>query len=101
MEEDFEGISQFCHCSLLIIKLLMNKENQDEEVETFHLKEELKHHIADNKDILRLAEDTTIGMNERFQVCLEHVCRMKAKQEQTLRDDYTREYIKASNEYTE
>lgn len=80
---------------------MMNEATEQPAEPTFHLNEILKTHIAQNKDILRSAEDAAGKMDVRFDEWLEYVGKMKEKQKQALRDDYTREYIKASNEYTE
>lgn len=68
---------------------------------TFHLHEELKAHLEVNKEAFSSAEMSTEKMNLKMDTLLTTVAKLKSQQEQSLKEDYAREYVQASNDYTE
>ena len=67
----------------------------------FCLKQDLLQYLEENKDAYARSEDSTNKANKKMDDILDMIVKAKMKQDETLKDNYTREYIKASNEYTE
>ena len=71
--------------------------------QTFRVKQSLQRFLEEkgHEDTKTVVLNTSDKLNDRMNVLYMDIGKLKLEQQKSLKEDYTSEYIKASNNYTE